>query len=186
MPNIKRSDFIQSIAKTTGLSAQNSKKVAKTLVADVTAHPSRALSKNQEKQAIKALPKALKDLKMKVRGGGLSDERRFRQKFSKTVGEFKQKSEAGAENGKKSLTSTADFLEKVRQGVPGSQEAEARRPQAAVSGNALARQADKKSEPSETKQKIHAERVSLSNSYANIETMGRGRQNSEPLAPDIG
>ncbi|MEK7164420.1 MAG: hypothetical protein AAB779_00575 [Patescibacteria group bacterium] len=186
MPNIKRSDFVQSIAKATGLSTQNAKKVAKTLVSDVTAHPGRTLSKEQEKRAVKALPKALKDLKMKVRGGGLSDERRFKQKFTKTMGEFKEETGQVAVNGKKPLKSAADFLDRVRQGVPGSKETETKRPNVAVSGNALGRQAEPAPENKEIAPKIKAERVSLSDNYANIETIGHSHQNSEPIAPDIG
>lgn len=187
MPNIKRSDFVQSIVKATGLSSQNAKKVAKSLVSDVTAHPGRTLSKEQEKRAVKALPKALKDLKMKVRGGGLSDERRFRQKFTKTMGEFKEEAGKTETDGKKPLKSATDFLDKVRAGVPGSKEStEAKRPNVVVSGNALGRQAVKTGDLKDSMPKIRAERVSLADNAANIETLGHSRQNSEPLAPDIG
>lgn len=165
MPNIKRGDFVKSVAQATGLSPQRAKQVARAAGVDL-GYAGRTLSKEQEKRAVKALPQALKDLKMRVRGGGLSDERRFKQKFTKTMSEFKVEAR---DTGKKPLNSAVDFIKKVEQGIPGSKEAEAKRPVR-----------------TEIRPKIRAERVSLSDNSANIETLGHRSENSEPLSPNIG
>lgn len=170
MPDIKRGDFVKSLAQATKLSLPRAKKVAKEAGVDL-GFAGRTLSKGQEKKAVAALSGAIKKLGYKV--VGVKDERKFKQKIVKSNTQFKQNPGETKENGKKTLTSAVDFLKKVEQGIPGSKEAEAK-------------QKDADAVHSVAAPRIRAERVSLADNSANIEAINRSGRGPEPIAPDIG
>lgn len=194
MPNIKRGDFVKSVAKATNLSAERAKKVVvaagkelkKKGIGFDLGYTNNTLSKNQEKEAINAISGVIKKMGYKY-VVGLKDERGFRKKLTVNDAQFKQNPDKTMKNGQKPLKSAADFLDRVRQGVPGSKATEAKQNNVVISGNALGRQTQPKEAPKAPEMpKIHFQRVSLADNAANIETLGHSRQNSEPLAPDIG
>lgn len=161
MPDIKRGDFVKSVAQATGLSLPRAKKVAKEAGVDL-GFAGRTLSKGQEKKAVAALSGAIKNLGYKVTG--VKDERKFKQKIAKSNIQFKQNPDETKENKARPLKSAVDFLDKVRQGVPGSKEAEAN------------------DEPP----KVLPQHVPLSDNFANIEAITSPGRGQEPMAPDIG
>lgn len=183
MPNIKSGDFVKSVAKTTGLSLTRAKKVVKAAGVDL-GYVGRTLSKDKEKKAASALSGAIKKFGYKV--VGMKDERKFKQKIIKGNTQFKQNPAKPEANDKKSLTSATDFLAKVRQGIPGSKESESKEPQAVVSGNALGRQVPEQKPTVGESPKIRAQRVPLSDNFANIEAIANHEKGNEPVAPDIG
>lgn len=183
MPDIKRGDFVKSVAQATGLSLPRAKKVAKEAGVDL-GFAGRTLSKGQEKKAVAALSGAIKNLGYKV--VGVKDEQRFKKKIVKSNTQFKQNPGKTTENNGKPLKSAVDFLAKVRQGVPGSKESETKEPKAVVSGSALRRQADtQKNAPAEGSH-VRPQHVPLSDNFANIEAITSPGRGPEPIAPDIG
>lgn len=179
MTDIKRGDFVKSVAQATGLSPQRAKQVAREAGVDL-GYAGRTLSKGQEKKAVAAVSGAIKKLGFKVVGS--QNQETFKRKIAKSDNQFKQNSAKPAKT-----EAATDFLDRVRLGVPGSKDSGEKRQDAVVSGSALTRQ-DVKPETSqvEAKPKIMAQHVSLSDNFANIEAATRDTHSHEPIAPDIG
>lgn len=128
MPPLKQADIVRNVAKQTGLSESRAVEVIKKAgLKNISAYPTRVLSKDQQEKLVKNLPQAIKESGYKVTG--IADEYRFKQKIAKGLTQTARAADniKPSQDKKMSPESATDFLKKVRQGIPGSSEGAAQK-----------------------------------------------------------